>query len=483
MKKEKREFIEKHKTNPEALTGFTRRELLEAGAITLFSRLLVPSSVATLSQALFSSESHAQTMMAQVPMITFNLAGGASIHGNIVAKDKGGLLLPSYDKLGLGKAPEIENYLGLPFDKRSRLLEGLKSVLSPAAAARTKGLVLCTNTNIDTNGVVPLRPQYDISAAIESAGLRGKYFSDLQLNTSLGSLRSFHENDPVSRLEIKSREEVLDSLSLTAVYASAVSAADTTPRFSKTQKSRMANLIGKIAEQQFSKQSSDKYQASGGPITQATKQLEDIVGGNVSGRDLVDPFKSSPATTVFDLGNKPTVETQTIASICHCSLMGYASHGLIVLGNYDYHAPLSRIQSDQKDFEAGKRLGQIFQLAHVMQKPLFVFVATDGSNYSEISDTNLSGWSGDTTTSMQLLLSYHPTATIESVKSQVGAYLPDQSVDKNTLVGDRSDYVASAVIANYLSMNDMLPQFASIAPATITTARLSEVIGLRKKAA
>src|SRR5690606_22598029 len=133
-----------------------------------------------------------------------------------------GQYLPSYNKLGLGRVPEVETYLGLPFDKRSRMLEGLKSVLSPAAAARTKGLVLCTNTNIDTNAVMPLRPQYDVSAAIEKAGMRGKYFSDLQMNSAAGSLRAFHENSPTSRLDIKSREEALDSLSLTAVYSAAV---------------------------------------------------------------------------------------------------------------------------------------------------------------------------------------------------------------------------------------------------------------------
>ncbi len=82
---------------------------------------------------------------------------------------------------------------------------------------------------------------------------------------------------------------------------------------------------------------------------------------------------------------------------------------------------------------------------------------------------------------MQLAFAYHPNG-VSSSGSQVGAYLDDQSVDATTLVGGRSDYVTAAILANYLSMNGTIDQFTKIAPATITSSRLNEVIRLSKKA-
>lgn len=487
MKKEKRLFLEKNKHIPEILNKFTRRELLGAGVLPLAARMIIPSSLASVSHLLFSSSSCAETLkttstaQALGAMMTLNLSGGASIHGNIVALNQNYDLLPSYDILGLGKLPTVEYFLGLPFDKSSRLLEGLKSVLSTGTINKTKGVNLCTNTSADTNSLLPLRSQVDLSAALEKAGVKGSFFSDLQINAGASSIRPFHDNEPKSRLNVSSLQQIINSLSLTAVYSSTVSSTDSTPRFSKGQKKSLANLINKLAGSQLLKQSEEKFAQSGRYINDSSKQLEDIIGGSVKGEDLVNPYNSEHAKNVYKLGDNPSEETKTIAAVTYCNIMGYSSHANITLGGYDYHDPSSRTQSNLQDFNAGVQIGRALELANLLQKPLFLFVTTDGSNYSIRSDTNTSLWTGDTTTSMQLIFAFHPEGIMTvSDKVQIGHYLDSQVVEKNTLTGDRSDYVAAAVMINYLSVNNALDNFSNIVPATITTSRVPEVLRLRR---
>lgn len=489
MKKEKSKFLEENKNNPEALAKFTRRELLGAGIIPFAARVIAPCSFAAVSHLLFSASAGAETSNPSSAisnslgaMMTLNLSGGASIHGNVIALNQNQELLPTYDLLGLGKSPSVEYFLGLPFDKKSRMLEGLKSVLSAETISKTKGANLCTTTAADTNAIPPLRSQVDLSAAVEKAGLRGRFFSDLQINASASSIRPFHDNEPKSRLNVSTLQQVINSLSLTAVYANTISSSDTTARFSTGQKKSLASLITKLTGSQLEKQNEEKYAQEGKIIDEASKQLEDIIGGTVKGQDLVDPYNSSHAKSVYNLNTSTPEVTKTIAAITYCNIMGYSSHANITLGGYDYHDPQSRTQANAQDLSAGEQIGRALELANRLQKPLFIFVTTDGSNYSIRSDTNTSLWTGDTTTSMQLIFAYHPNGIHSlSDKAQIGHYLDSQIVEKNTLTGDRTDYVAAAVMINYLSVNNALANFTNIVPATITSARVSEVLrfGLR----
>lgn len=481
MKKEQFDFIQKNIENEEALSKISRRDLLAAGAITFAARMIVPSFAGILA-SLNSSEVKAQTM-AWAPFITMNLEGGASLHGNIVARDQNGQLLPSYSYHGLGSTPQTIKYLGVLFDERSQLLAGIRSVLSTSAASKTQGAVLCTNTASDTKGLAPLRPQFDLSGVIESTGRTGQFFSSLEFNGGNTSIRSFHDGSPNSRLSVATSAQVLDALSLTAAFNTTVTEGATVQsRFSKEQKRELASLIGKISERQLSKQSNERLAKNGQSHIQAAKALEQIVGGSVSGRDIVDPSKNANVTAVYGLSaSNVTDVTRTKAAVTYSSLMGYSSSSFIHLGGYDYHIPGTREAANKKDFEAGVEIGRILELAHRLQKSVFLFIATDGSNFSVQSESPNSAWSADTSASMQAMFAYSPSGLSLAGKNElVGHYLSDQSVEKNTLVGDRSDYVAAAVMANYLGMHGKEGDLTKVAPATITTANIGKVVRIVK---
>jgi hypothetical protein len=484
VKKETHIYLEKNANNPEALKKFSRRELMGVGLLGLASRIWMPSTATLLAGML---EAKAETAVSWMPFMTFNLSGGAAIHGNIAPLNSGGGLLPTYDLLGLGKRPTITPYLGLNFSDKSRLLEGLKSVLSPEAAAKAKGTILCTTTAADTNAIPPLRSQFDLSPVLEKTGKKGEFFSDLQMNASNTSIRSFHDQEPVSRISVASLNQLKDSLSLTAVYSSAVSGSDATPRFTQNQKRSVASVLSKMTEIQMNARESSKAIAEKEKLIDASKKIEDLVGGSVSGRDLVDPYKSTHATSVYQLTDsaRDAAATQTTAAIAYCNLMGYSSHSFIALPAYDYHEPASRLQSNQKDFEAGVQIGRVLELAHRLNKPVFIFVTTDGSCVSYRSDDQTAQWSGDTTTSLQVIFAYHPNgidfSTSGTLQSQIGNYNNDQSSNKNTLVGDRTDYVASAVTANYLALHNQLNRLSEVVPSTITQDRTAEVVRFKVK--
>lgn len=481
MKKEKFEFIQKNLNNEEALSGISRRELLEVGAITFAARLIVPSFAGILA-TLNSAESRAQTMNSWAPFITINLEGGASLHGNIIARDQGGQLLKSYSFHGLGAEAQPVKYLGVVFDKRSQLMAGIQSVLSSSASSKVQGAVFCTNTASDTRALAPLRPQYDLSPVIEKTGRMGQFFSSLEFNGASTSLRSFHDGSPNSRLSVASSAQVLDALSLTAAFSSTVTVGGVAqPRYSREQKRGLASLIGKLAQRQLSGQTGERYQRNGQSQVEATKALEQIVGGSVSGRDIVDPTKNAEATAVYGLTATATDATKTKAAVAYSSIMGYASSSFMHLGGYDYHFPGTREAANRKDFEAGVEIGRILELAHRLKKPVFVFIATDGANFSANSESSSSIWSADTSASMQLVLAYSPLGLkLAGNNEQVGHYLQDQSVDKNTLVGDRSDYVAAAVMGNYLAMHGREADLTKVAPATITSANISKIVRIVK---
>lgn len=473
MKKEKFEYLLKNSNNPEELKKFTRRELLQAGLLTFAAQMLLPTAGSLFAPLSANAESLQTDWSA---FLTINLEGGASLHGNLVALNQGGDLLSRYTFHGLGTQPSTEKYLGLTFDSRSRILAGIKSVLSDSAAAKSRGAVLCTNTASDTRGIMPLRPQFDLSAVIEKNGRSGQFFSSLEFQGNDTSLRSFHDGAPISRLQVSALSQVLDSLTMTSTFASKVGTKD---RFSKSQKSNLTRMLASLTETQLAQ----SQKAGAEAYVSASQVVPSLVAGDVSGRDLVDPMKVQKLVDVYGLAaSTATDATKTKASVTYSAIMGYSSSSLIRLGGYDYHDPQVRTGSDNLDFNAGVEIGRALEIAHRLGKPIFIFVATDGSNFSVESETNSSNWSADTSSAMQLMLAYHPSGMETIGTGLVGYYNEDQKVEKNTLVGDRSDYVGAAVMANYLAMHGRQADLTKVAPATITSDKIDQVVRIAKKA-
>lgn len=480
----------------------TRRELLELGVLPFAVRLMVPSVVQLMSN-LITADARAQTLSSTIPIpfININLSGGASLDANVIPYNNvNGVksLLPNYQLLGMGNTTgtdgveaNIVPYLGTHFHKNSPMLKGLVEILGENPDQNIKLTSLCVETASDTFNVISLRPPFDVSHAVEAAGRKGTYLSDLHVSNSGSfygtmSISPFRSEEPESRTQVQTLNEILKAVSLSGFITEQNKIqSNSYNNLNKNQQNGLVKLIRNLANVQIGDQKKE--------LNKAYADAENLLGGAVSGVDLVDPYKNSDAISAFSLTKDSSQFDQAFAGSVHATIQGYTSHCMILFGGYDYHQPTLRVDSDKKDYAFGKKLGQILKYATLTKKPVFITVTTDGSNrvsFDNKEQSTTSIWDGDSRSSLQLMVAYQPEGIIQT-DNQVGSYLMSGSngiTDAKTLVGNRGDYVSAAILANYLSVSGLLDLnkkdfslYTKISPSTITTDRLSEVVKLFKK--
>ena len=93
---------------------------------------------------------------------------------------------------------------------------------------------------------------------------------------------------------------------------------------------------------------------------------------------------------------------------------GYAGAGCITMGGYDYHGGM-RQEGETKDFRAGRCMGACLEYAARMDKPLMMYVFSDGSLSSNgVIDNSVAGrgkgeWTSDNQdTAAPFFLVYNP---------------------------------------------------------------------------
>ena len=93
---------------------------------------------------------------------------------------------------------------------------------------------------------------------------------------------------------------------------------------------------------------------------------------------------------------------------------GYAGAGCITMGGYDYHGGM-RQEGETKDFRAGRCMGAVLEYAMRMEKPVMMYVFSDGSLSSNgVIDNSAAGrgkgeWISDNQdTAAPFFLVYNP---------------------------------------------------------------------------
>lgn len=475
MKNDKLMKVLDEKTDVKSLR-LTRRELLEAGVVSFAAQIAVPSAVASILT--MSDRAMAQEANPMMPFITLSLSGGAALHGNYVVKNSGGGLLGAYTKLGLGKTGfATEKLFGADFASSAQLHQGVKSVVSPDVLSKTKLVALCTNTANDTNALAAERPFYDLSGPLERAGLVGKLLPVIHQGSGSENLKPVF-NSPNSVLAVDNLNSMFGALSYTS------SSLKNGGSLNERKRNLLSSLVAKMTGSQIEKLNS-KDDGLKALLQDAGFKTQSII--TAGGASSVDPRLNQHARDVYGITNKVGDVSETpvndakavMAGVVYNTLMGNCSHGRVTLGGYDYHDPGTRDAADKKDFAAGQQIGRMLELASRLQKPLFILVTTDGACASAISESTTSIWSSDYSSSVQFIIAYDPRGKIQSSGVQVGHYLSDQSVDTSTLVGSRPDYVAAAILANYLSLNNKLDLFKQLAPATLQADDVRNVVKLR----
>ncbi len=455
----------------------SRREFLASGLIPFsasmlmpnWTKLLLPELVANAAEPICSTGASDL-----IPFVTLNLAGGAGLAGNYVALDQGGQMLPSYSLVGLGKAPTVENEFGkVGFAGMnngvltSKFLQGIRE-RAPTAISKTAFVALCVRSRDDSS-----ENRFAADGMVAKAGLQGALLPNLgqRQNTLAGIGQEPSTVNPPTPLIVNNFSALTSSLGYAGAIGSGLKTA---------QKESLARLISRLSESQSRKIASIQ---SGAEI----KTLLDCAGIKneelvKAGTNVVDPRADSSAGTQLstiwgiNAGTNGNDSNLIFGSMVYNALRGTAGSVALEIGGYDYHDG-SRTTGDNKDLDAGRAAGRILESAAVLNKPVFLYITSDGATSSVNSDAPGAAWTSDRgTAGLAFMLYFNPSGRPETSGSQIGWFTDGQTADETFITGNSPEAAAAAVFANYLVANKRLDLYAGIAGRTFAGDQLDKVL-------
>jgi hypothetical protein len=421
----------------------------------------------------------------KIPFICFDLAGGANIAGsNVLVGGRNGQLdfldTAGYGKQGLPSnmipsavnpgAPNnsfIDTTLGLAFHTDSGFLRGILEKTSPATQALINGSVIAARSENDT-GNNPHNPMYGINLA----GARG---SLLALCGSQSSESGGNSMAPAMLINNEVRPTKVDRPS------------DVTGLVD------VGDLVGLLSEDEvvavmesmyhLSKHKMDRV-ATTDAIRQAVpcKYLESAglaerYSNPASLNPLLDTDIVGP-NGIFQSADMNDNEFRKTASVMKLVIEGYAGAGTITMGGYDYHTG-DRATGEQRDLRAGRCMGACLEYAARKNKPLMMYVFSDGSVFSNgmIDDSEMGRgkgvWTGDNQqTAASFFLVYNPgfkpvlleAGTAGEVRhQQIGYMRPSGDVETSSSpAANNVNQLVQTVILNYMALHGEQGNFAPL---------------------
>jgi hypothetical protein len=488
----------------------TRRELIAQGfmagsATVLTGGLLSLFSNPRAAHALLAEDLAALTEacgitngVGKIPFICFDLAGGASIAGSnvLVGKEDGQLDTLStagYRKLGLpgdmvpgvaeaaptatSNGDHTDTSLGLAFHSDSAFLRGMQ------ASFRTGGI-----ENFINGAVIPARSENDTGNnphnplyGIRQAGADG---SILSLCGSRNSDSGGNSMAPLAMINPEFRPTKIDRPS------------DVTGLVDTGQ---LVGLLGPddataVMESIYRLSSAKMDAVSTGLSNDAV--IKDLVKcGYLKAADVADRF----GDIQLDPGLDPNIvgqiftseeffandtdgdEFRKTASVMKLVIDGFAGAGCVTMGGYDYHGGM-RQEGEVKDFRAGRCMGACLEYAARMNRPLMLYVFSDGSLSSNgvIDDTENGRGKGEWTsdnqsTAASFFLVYNPGArpqlftgsdglSLEQHR-QLGYFSADGDVQRAGTPGANNvNLLVEMVLLNYMALHNEQNLFSTRFP-------------------
>jgi hypothetical protein len=174
-------------------------------------------------------------------------------------------------------------------------------------------------------------------------------------------------------------------------------------------------------------------------------------------------------------------EFRKTASVMKMVIDGYAGAGCITMGGYDYHGGM-RQEGETKDFRAGRCMGAVLAYAMRMQRPVMLYVFSDGSLSSNgVIDNSVAGrgkgeWVSDNQdTAAPFFLVYNPPSlggraqllTTQNMTAaqhqQLGAFSADGNVSRSGTPGANNvNLLVQMVLLNYMALHGEQGQFPTI---------------------
>ncbi len=503
----------------------TRRELIGQGFLT--------GGAAVLSTGLFSlfaNPRHASAQLAtdlqvdanllgcgvdrtgtKIPFICFDLAGGANLAGSNVLVGRGGSLgqldtlsTAGYSKLGLpgDRVPGVaevaasetgtsngdhtDTSLGLAFHSDSAFLRGIYASFrgdAAAIAAGTNGAVIPARSENDTSNN-PHNPLY----GIQRAGAEGSILTLIgSQNTDSGG----NSMAPAMMINAEFRPTKVDRPS---DVTGLVGTSDRPRRLSHEDEVAVTEAIYRLSKERM-----DNNVSTGLPITRDQVVEELVKCGYLDAAYTKEAFGNvvlNPATDMnivgptgiftdaeFTANGTDGNEFRKTASVMKMVIDGYAGAGCITMGGYDYHGGM-RQEGETKDFRAGRCMGAVLAYAMRMERPVMLYVFSDGALSSNgVIDNSVAGrgkgeWTSDNQdTAAPFFLVYNPptrggraqlltTAGLTAAQhQQLGAFSAGGDVVRSGTPGANNvNLLVQMVLLNYMALHGEQGQFTLVFP-------------------
>src|SRR3984957_20315134 len=470
----------------------TRREFVAQSFMTGAATVIAPTLAGMLAYPRAARASLASDIQAAVtacnittgagniPFICFDLAGGGNIAGSnvLVGGPKGQLdflTVAGYSKLGLpgSMVPNasaagsfVDASFGLRYHSDSAHLRGMKLRASAKAMAGTNGTVIPAMSNNDTN-TNPHNPMY----GIYQAGARGG------LLNLIGSPSS-----PFGRSSMAPPTMVIASAMPTKISSSQ----DSKGLVSTGQLSTLLPNPADVTHvlESMKRISDAKYsqvQAYTDPTLNAaalgpagiqacgyTKSayIVDKYNSPSAVNPDVDPNIVGPSgifTTAEYQGNS---DYQKTAAIMKLVIDGNAAAGTIEMGGFDYHSG-NRMDGEARDLNLGNCIGACLEYASRVNKPVMIYVFSDGSLASSgMIDSSVGGrgkgvWTADNqSVAATYFLVFNPAGKPVPAQSnpemslQLGSFNPDGSINTTgSPAGNNVPNLVQMVVLNYMALH------------------------------
>lgn len=401
--------IDKPLMHPDHKRPVTRREFVSQGfafgtGVTLGGSLLGLAS----SNASAQISSDLQDVLddcgefsagdAKIPFICFDLAGGANFAGSsILVGGEGGqedfLDTSGYQRLGLppdqipnldsAANPLINDDFGLKFHADSPYLRGLLE-FAPNAAPDTNGAVIPARSENDT-GNNPHNPMYAINLAGANGGLLsliGSRNSDSGGNSLAPMAYMNPEVRPTKIDRASDARGLVDTGELAQLLGSVDTGAvmESVYRLSNAKLGRVNaysdittdDVVKDLVRCGYAKAASNAQQS---PNDVDPDDRPSNTNGNNAGIIINDAEGQGVFTEAEYDGDR---EFRKTAAVMKMVIDGYAGAGTITMGGYDYHGG-RRSRGEARDLRAGRCIGAVLEYARIREKPVMIYVFSDGS--------------------------------------------------------------------------------------------------------
>jgi len=429
----------------------------------------------------------------KIPFICFDLSGGANIAGsNVLVGQSGGqsdfLSTAGYEKMGLpgDMVPGLTDVngnpfanfdLGLGFHFDSAFRRGIMASLTQGTELNINGAVIPARSDNDT-GNNPHNPMYGIALAGAKGSiltLAGSENTDSGGNSMLpamlynSELRPTKVDRPTDVVNLVNTGDLVGILSkpdATAVMESIYRLSDSKMDAVNTQVAADAE-IKQAVNCGYVKAAHIAEEFGGVPI-------DPLLDSNIVADDNSAIFTRSELTD----GSTDAREFQKTASVMKLVMNGFAGAGCIEMGGYDYHGG-GRAEGEVKDFRAGRCMGAVLEYAARLQKPVMMYVFSDGSLSSNGAlDNSTEGrgkgmWTSDnSSTAASFFLVYNPNGRPQllggppdqqALHQQIGAMDAGGSVMvAGTPAANNVNLLVNTVILNYMALHGEQDGFGNL---------------------